>query len=360
MTNTEKLLFFKEECKKMGIQVLQPDINKSGADFAVEGHNIRYALSAIKGVGVANMKAIEQLREEGGPFKDMSDFIHRMPLQNHNRRQFENMIKAGVFDSLEKSRGKLFANVEAIIQHISAATELKTSTQSSLFGDEELKSTVKLADKPDWPELEKLKLEAEAIGFYLSAHPLDTYRNGMEKLGVKSWVEVSQGIRTGDTIRAKLAGCVNSFQKRISKNGNKYAFLELSDASSNFEGLLFSETLAKYEDVINSGQPLMVSITIDKQTEEASPRVMINLVETLDQAIAGVSNGLEIDVGNIEAVPQLKNILSKDMNGKNKIYIKPEHNEWDVRIELPGGYALASDILNRIRNVPGVTSVREI
>lgn len=360
MTNTEKLLFFKEECKKMGIQVLQPDINKSGADFAVEGHNIRYALSAIKGVGVPNMKAIEQLREEGGPFKDMSDFIHRMPLQNHNRRQFENMIKAGVFDSLEKSRGKLFANVEAISQHISAATELKTSTQSSLFGDEELKSTVKLADKPDWPELEKLKLEAEAIGFYLSAHPLDTYRNGMEKLGVKSWVEVSQGIRTGDTIRAKLAGCVNSFQKRISKNGNKYAFLELSDASSNFEGLLFSETLAKYEDVIYSGQPLMVSITIDKQTEEASPRVMINLVETLDQAIAGVSNGLEIDVGNIEAVPQLKNILSKDMNGKNKIYIKPEHNEWDVRIELPGGYALASDILNRIRNVPGVTSVREI
>lgn len=87
----------------MGIQVLQPDINKSGADFAVEGHNIRYALSAIKGVGVANMKAIEQLREEGGPFKDMSDFIHRMPLQNHNRRQFENMIKAGVFDSLEKA-----------------------------------------------------------------------------------------------------------------------------------------------------------------------------------------------------------------------------------------------------------------
>ena len=189
---------------------------------------------------------------------------------------------------------------------------------------------MKLADKPDWPELEKLKLEAEAIGFYLSAHPLDTYRNGMEKLGVKSWVEVSQGIRTGDTIRAKLAGCVNSFQKRISKNGNKYAFLELSDASSNFEGLLFSETLAKYEDVINSGQPLMVSITIDKQTEEASPRVMINLVETLDQAIAGVSNGLEIDVGNIEAVPQLKNILSKDMNGKNKIYIKPEHNEWET------------------------------
>lgn len=360
MTNTEKLLFFKEECKKMGIQVLQPDINKSCSDFSVEGNSIRYALSAIKGVGVANMRAIEQIRAEGGAFKSISDFIHRMPLQNHNRRQFENMIKAGVFDSLEKSRGKLFANVEAISQHISAATELKTSSQTSLFGDEELHSTVRLADKPDWPELEKLKLEAEAIGFYLSAHPLDTYKRGMEKLGIKSWVEVSQGIKTGDTIRAKLAGCVNSFQKRISKNGNKYAFLELSDATSNFEGLLFSEGLVKYEDVINSGQPLMVSITIDKQNEEASPRVMFNLIETLDTAIAGVSNGLEIEVGNIEAIPELKNILSHDMNGKNKIYIKPEHKEWDVRIVLAGGFALASDVLNKIRNVPGVTSIKEI
>ena len=182
----------------------------------------------------------------------------------------------------------------------------------------------------------------------------------MEKLGIKSWVEVSQGIKTGDTIRAKLAGCVNAFQKRISKNGNKYAFLELSDATSNFEGLLFSEGLTKYEDVINSGQPLMVSITIDKQNEEASPRVMFNLIETLDAAIAGVSNGLEIEVGNIEAIPELKNILGHDMNGKNKIYIKPIHHEWDVRIVLAGGYALASDVLNKIRNVPGVTSIKEI
>ena len=87
---------------------------------------------------------------------------------------------------------------------------------------------------------------------------------------------------------------------------------------------------------------------------------MFNLIETLDTAIAGVSNGLEIEVGNVEAIPELKNILSHDMNGKNKIYIRPEHKEWDVRIVLAGGFALASDVLNKIRNVPGVTSVKEI
>ena len=143
----------------------------------------------------------------------------------------------------------------------------------------------------------------------------------MERLEVKSAAEVFSGIKVGDTIRAKLAGCVNSFQKRLSKSGNKYAFLELSDGTSNFEGLLFSEGLAKYEEVINSGMPLLVSIVITKESEETNPRVMINSVETLDQAIANVANGLIIYINNVAAVRQIKEILSKDRNGTNKIYI---------------------------------------
>ena len=360
MTNVDKLLLYKEECKKMGFKVLPPDINKSDADFDVEDGNIRYALAAIKSVGAANMEAIAAERHAHGPYKDVSDFIHRIDAKQINRRQLEQLIKAGAFDCLDKNRGKLFANIETIVQHISAATELKTSSQSSLFGDQELQAKVKLAEKPDWPELEKLKLEAEAIGFYLSAHPLDSYSRGMECLGVKKCNEVFQGIRTGDTIRAKLAGCVNSFQKRISKNGNKYAFLEISDGSSNFEGLLFSEGLTRFEETIKSGLPLLVSVTIDKQNEEGNPRVMINSVETLDKAIADVANGLEISLNDTSAVPKLKEILGKDRNGKNKIYIKPDNDNWDIRIELSGGFALQGDVLSQIRGLAGVTTVKEI
>lgn len=360
MTNVDKLLLYKEECKKMGFKVLPPDINKSDADFDVEDGNIRYALAAIKSVGAANMEAIAAERHAHEPYKDVSDFIHRIDAKQINRRQLEQLIKAGAFDCLDKNRGKLFANIETIVQHISAATELKTSSQSSLFGDQELQAKVKLAEKPDWPELEKLKLEAEAIGFYLSAHPLDSYSRGMERLGVKKCNEVFQGIRTGDTIRAKLAGCVNSFQKRISKNGNKYAFLEISDGSSNFEGLLFSEGLTRFEETIKSGLPLLVSVTIDKQNEEGNPRVMINSVETLDKAIADVANGLEISLNDTSAVPKLKEILGKDRNGKNKIYIKPDNDNWDIRIELSGGFALQGDVLSQIRGLAGVTTVKEI
>ena len=361
ITNTDKLQFFKEEVKRMGRKVLKPDINKSGSDFVVEDNNIRYALGAVKGVGEANMRAIVAEREARGPYKDISDFIHRTDAKQINRRQLEQLIKAGAFDCLDKNRGRLFANVETIMRNIYSSTELKTSEQASLFGNEELHNKVRLTDKPDWPELEKLRLEAEAIGFYLSAHPLDSYKEGMEKLGIKSSSEVFRNIHTGDTIRAKLAGCVTSFQKRISKNGNKYAFLGLSDAAGSYEGLLFSEAMVKYEEVINSGLPLYVSVTIDKQTEDGAPRIMINMIETLDKAVSEVSNGLIIQIGNAEAVKGLKEILRHDRNGKNKIYIIPENDEWDVRIELPGGFAFAeSDFLSRIRSVPGITSIKEI
>ena len=359
ITNVEKLLFYKEEGKKMGYKVLPPDINKSDADFAMEDGNIRYALAAIKSVGAANMEAIEKERKAKGPFKDISDFIHRIDAKQINRRQLEQLIKAGAFDSIDKNRGKLFANIDTIISHIASSTELKNSSQTSLFGVDELQSNVKLVDHPDWPELERLQLEAEAIGFYLSAHPLDSYARGMERLGVKKCNEVMQGIRLGDSIRAKLAGCVNSFTKRISKNGNKYAFLDISDGSSNFEGLLFSEGLSKYEDIISSGQPLLVSVTIDQQ-EEGRPRIMINHVDTLDKAIAEVANGLEISISDVSAVTKLHQVLSKDRNGKNKIYIKPEDKNWDIRIELSGGYALYGDVLSQIRSLPGVSIVKEI
>lgn len=361
ITNTDKLLFFKEECKKSGIEVVKPDINKSGADFWVEDGKIRYALGAVKGVGEASMRAIVEERTSHGSYKDISDFIHRTDFRQINRRQLEQLIKAGAFDCLDKNRNKLFENVEIIIRHISSSTELKTSTQTSLFGSDELKAKVRLEEKPDWAELDKLKLEAEAIGFYLSAHPLDCYGKGMERLGVKSAADVFRKVKAGDNLRAKLAGCVNSFQKRLSKSGNKYAFLEMSDATSSFEGILFSEGLTRYESLITSGVPLLVSITIDKQSEEAPARVMINVVEALDKAIAEVANGLEISLNNVSAIGGLKEILSKDRNGKNKIYIRPDNNEWDVRIELPGGFAFADgEILGKIRSLPGVTTIKEI
>ena len=351
ITNTDKLAGFKAECKAMGIEVLKPDVNESLAKFSVQNGKLRYALGAIKGVGESNMNAIVEAREKGGKFKDISDFINRVDAKQLNRKQLEQLIKAGAFDSIEKKRGKLFANIDTILKNISSATEMKTSAQSSLFGAEEYSSKVKLSDAPDWPDLEKLRLEAGAIGFYLSAHPLDVYAESMKKLGVKTCQEVM----------ANITGCVENFQKRISKNGNKYAFVGLSDTTGNFEGMMFSDGLAKYEDTINTGCPLLVKVTINKQSEEENPRVMINSVKTLDEAIAEQAKGLVISIDNIAAVTEVKKVLYTDMRGLNKVYLEPELSDWDVRIELDGGFAFSDNMmLTKLKSIPGVSSVKEI
>ena len=239
--------------------------------------------------------------------------------------------------------------------------KLKKVPESAIKAIEEMQAKVKLKEEPDWVELEKLKLEAEAIGFYLSAHPLDSYRDGMEKLGVKSCSEVFRNIQVGDVIRAKLAGCVNGFKKKVSQKGNRFAFLELSDASGSFEGIVFSETLQRSEEMINSGLPLLASVTIERQAEEGNPKVMISNIETLDKAIADVASAIIINISNIAAVRPVKEILGRDKKGLNKVYIKPDNDEWDITIELQGGYAFSSgNIISQLRSVPGVSSVKEI
>lgn len=361
MTNVDKLAFFVSECKSSGMDILKPDINKSGADFRVEDNKIRYALGAIKGVGESYMQGIVDEREKNGPFKNMSDFCHRVDFKYVNRKQLEQIIKAGVFDCLEPNRAKLFENIETIMRNVYASTEVKTSEQKSLFGAEELSSTIKFKDVPDWPNLERLRYESEAIGFYLSAHPLDAYKQSMQKLGVKNSADILQNIKTGDSIKANVAACVESFNKRLSKSGNKYAFVGLSDTSGSFEALMFSDGIAKYENILNQKVPVLVKLTIDSQNEDAHPRIMINSVKSLDDAITEQAKGVIITINNIAAVENIKNIIQKDKKGSNKIYIIPDINDWDVRIELDGGFAFYdTSFMGQLRNVPGVVSVQEI
>jgi len=362
ITNTDKLLTFVADCKAMNFDVLPPNINKSDAEFVVENGNIRYALGAIKGVSAAAMQGIVSEREKSGPFKNISDFCHRIDIKFINRKQLEQLIKAGAFDDLEKNRKKLFENIENILKHISASTETKTSAQTSLFGAEELSSEIKLHDYPDWPNLERLRMEAEAVGFYLSAHPLDAYKGSIQKLGLKNCSQIMQGIELGDTIKASVAACVESVQKRIAKaSGNKYAFVSLSDSAGAVEAMIFSDGLVKYEDVLNSGLPVFVKLSIDKQDPEKDPRIMIESVKILDEAIAEQSKGVIIYLNSVPAVNAVKQILSKDKKGTNKVYLVPEVKEWEVKIELAGGYAFYDpSIISKLRSVSGVTQIMEI
>ena len=284
-----------------------------------------------------------------------------MDIRQINRKQLEQMIKGGAFDCLDSNRGKLFANIDNILSHMAAASELKTSSQTSLFGADELASEVKLKEVADWPNLERLQYEAEAIGFFLSAHPLDNYADSMKRLGIKNFAEISKNVKSGDRLQANLAGCLQSFQRKISKSGKPFAFVRMSDTSGEFEGLIFSDGIKKYGEVLESGVPLYAQVTIDKQDEDTPPRMMFNVIKTLDDAIAENSKGLIVYVNDVAAVRPIREALRRENFGTHKVYIKPEINDWDVRIELKDGYSLADGkVLTAIREIAGVTMVEEI
>ncbi|MBO7333032.1 MAG: DNA polymerase III subunit alpha, partial [Alphaproteobacteria bacterium] len=167
--DTDKLGMFKRDVNELGIDILPPDINKSGVNFTVENGAIRYALSAIKNVGEGAMQALVDERTKNGPYKSIADFVMRSDASVINKRCFENLVKSGDFDSLEKNRGRLFFNIEKLAQHSARIQSEKNSSQISLFGEQSSQDAIQLSDAPDWPMLEKLEKEAEAIGFYLSA-----------------------------------------------------------------------------------------------------------------------------------------------------------------------------------------------
>ena len=361
ITNTDKLALFVADCKAMNINILPPDVNKSEAEFSVEGKHIRYALGAIKGVSAAAMDGIVTERQKNGDFKSISDFCHRVDIHFINRKQIEQLIKAGAFDSLDKNRNKLFENIDNILKHIAASTETKTSAQTSLFGDEELSSEIKLKDAPDWPSLEKLRLEAEAVGFYLSAHPLDAYAESISKMGLKNCAQIVSNLQLGDNIKANVAACVEKLQKKIAKSGNRFAFVSLSDSFGAVEALVFSDNLLKFEHILTSNQPIVAALDIDKQTADEKPRIVIRDVKNLDEAIAQRARGIVISIENAASVRSIKQLLSADKKGTNKVYIVPKVQGWEIKIELPDTYAFYDGtIISKLRNIAGVSDIKEI
>jgi len=361
ITNTDKIAFYTDEVRKMGFKVLPPDINCSDALFKVENGNIRFALAGIKNVGESNMSAIVEEREKNGVFKNLSDFIHRVDIKQINRRQMEQLIKAGAFDGLEQNRAKLYNNIDTVLRHIAAACETKNSAQTSLFGNQELAAEVKLDNSGGWSDLEKLQYEAEAIGFYLSAHPLDVYKDSVERLGIKKYTDAVRGIKNGDRVLVNLAGCVQSLQKRIGKNGKEYGILRVSDTTSAFDGFVWSDALPAAKEAVAQGVPLFLSAKIEKKDDDTPLRINFDIVRTLDEQITYNSKGLVIGISDVAAVRPIREMLSHEDYGPYKIYIEPELPDWDVRIQLKNSYALDNGkLMTNIRAISGVTLVKEL
>ncbi|MBL8630970.1 MAG: DNA polymerase III subunit alpha [Rhodospirillaceae bacterium] len=359
LSNTDKLAGFKGECVRLGIPVLPPDINRSDVSFAVEEGKIRYALAAVRNVGEGAMRAVVAEREKRGPFKSLADFASRLDSNAVNKRLIENLVKAGAFDSIEPNRNKVFAGAEAIIRYAQHKSSERTSKQVSLFGGEDNSVKLVLNNVPDWRPMEKLANEFEAIGFYLSAHPLDAYSGTLDALKVKKATDLPRLTSQDCATPIRMAGTVVAKRERVGKRGNKYAFVMLSDDTGNFEITMWSEVLAASRELMDSGAPVL--LTLDAQMDdERGVRLLCNRADPLEKALAARLKNLRLAVNDTMPIHELQDLLTADGRGNGRITLAARSNGSWVEIVLPGKYAIQPKTLAGLKNVPGILEIREV
>jgi DNA polymerase-3 subunit alpha len=355
--NTDKLAVLRADAIRLGIAVLPPDVNKSGADFRVETLDsgelaIRYALGAVKRVGVAAMAELVKTQ----PYKDLADFVARADAASITRGQIEILAKAGAFDTLHGNRAAVFAGAETIARLAAARAEEQSSGQIGLFGNAE-PEPVRLPNLADWPQTDRLANEAEAIGFHISAHPLDMYAVACKRLGVVGAAEIERRAQGGPS-RLRLAGIVGAKKERLTKTGNRMMWVTLSDVSGSYEVTLFSEVLSRVRDLLTEGAALLV--TADVKMEAESLRITAVDLVPLDDAAAKAGAGLRIWLDRDDALSPIRALLEREGKGRGRVILVPKTGPTrDLDILLPGGFNVSPKLAQAMKLIQGVELVEE-
>ena len=361
ITNTDKLCVLRQDAIRLGLTVLPPDINKSGADFTIEetedgGLAIRYALGAIKRVGLAAMAQIVAARGDK-PFADLADFAGRVDASAVSRGQIEVLAKAGAFDGIVGNRAQVFAVAETICRRAQTEAEERVSGQIGLFGGGG-PEPVRLPAMADWPAAERLAFEAEAIGFHVSAHPLDAYAAALKRLGVLSSTRIEATAQAGGG-RVKLAGIVGAKKERTTRTGSRMLWATLSDVDGAFEVTLFSEVLNRVRELLGEGTALLV--TADVKMEGEALRITATDVCLLDEAAAKAGAGMRIWLDRTEALPHIRALLDREGKGRGRVALVPKTGGAPrLDVVLPGGFNVSPRLAQAMKLVPGVELVEDL
>jgi DNA polymerase-3 subunit alpha len=349
MHTTDKLSIFRQEAQKMGIEVLPPDINKSKAYFAVEDGSIRYALAAVKNVGEQAMDAIVKEREAGGAFAGLGDFVRRVDAGNMNRRQLEHLIAAGAFDSLNDNRRQLYESSDILLAENNNATREKESNQNSLFGAVEAQEPREIPLRPtqDWFAIERLQKECDAIGFYLSDHPLSAYSSLLEQSGISPLGQIADrlGFQYGPV---SFAGIVTGKKIKVSPKG-KYAFVQLSDVSGWAECSVFDEELlARSQDLLENGT--MVMVRGEGKRDEGGMRLIAKSLESLEQWTQNRRQSvLKLQLKGAAQLEELKALLGEVRPNASSLELMVEAGGFNVKLKVPQRYGIDPHMLSQIR-----------
>lgn len=362
---TDKLAVYFEEVRKgLSLPYVPPCVNRSQASFDVKDGELVYALGALKNVGLDAMRLVVEGRGDR-PFATLFDFARRVDLKKIGKRPLEMMARAGAFDVLDGNRRRVFDSLDALVMYSSAIHEQKASAQVSLFGEagDDLPEP-RMSPVSDWLPAERLAEEFRAVGFYLSGHPLDDYMPALKRQQVMTLDEVTAKAERGPFV-AKLAGVVAGRQERKSARGNRFAFAQLSDPTGAYEVTLFSETLEKSREYLETGSKVVV--TVEATMESDQLKLLGRSVTPADTLTAGAgASGLRIFVETETAFGQIAKVLSwaaeqnpKAPRGPIHLCLTDRGLPGEVELDLADQFPVSPEVKGAVKSLEGVMAVED-
>ena len=311
ISNQKKLGEFYEEIKRLGIKIIRPDINCCFADFRSFNSEFFYALGAIKNVGFEAISNVVEERENNGKFKSIADFIRRVNPKDINKLQLEGLVKAGVFDSLNKNRASLLESIPNLIQKSKNFFDNKSLSQINLFDNSEENDLDILSKTDDWKFEDRLNREFEAMGFFVSDHPLNQFSEIYNQYKILNFNEFfeNKNLHEGNVLATVL-----KVQEKKTSKGLSYAIIKFSDLKGVFELFIFSEILERNRSILVEGKSLFLSLIKNIDKDKKNLRVNIRNINLINDLLNKPIEKIEIDLKNIEDFTNLSSYLMEQGN----------------------------------------------
>ena len=355
ISNQNKLSEFYEELKRLNIKIIRPDINECFADFKSSENKFYYALGSIKNVGFEAISNIVNERIKNGSFKSINDFIKRVDPKNINKLQLEGLVKSGAFDKINDNRQSLFKSIPNLILKSKNIFENKLANQIDLFevNDSENKNEDNLVSKiKDWEFEDRLSKEFEAIGFFISDHPINQYKEIFNDYKI---IDYKNFLKNDSIKQCNVAATLLKVQERKTSKGNPYAVIKLTDLSSVFEIFIFSEILQSNRNILLEGNSLLITLNKNfSEDENRFKRINVNKIIMLKELINKPISKLELSFNNIEKISQLN---LPDIQGKTDVTLKYSSNEKEYTFKLKKNRNVDIDLLNLIKKEGFLTKI---
>ena len=346
ISNQNKLSEFYEELKRLNIEVIRPDINECFADFRTKDDKFYYALGGIKAVGYEAISNIVKERILNGKFKSIYDFINRVNPKDINKLQLEGLVKAGAFDNLNSNRQSLYNSIPAIIAKSKNIFDNKSANQIDLFSEDESTQDDILIKTEDWKFEERLSKEFEAVGFFISDHPLNQFTEIFNDYKITDY---SSFISKEDLKDANIAATLLKVQERKTAKGNSYAVLKLTDLSSVFELFIFSDVLELNREILKEGNSLILTLLKNVSNDENRlTRINVKKIASLKDLFNSPIKEILFELNSEKQIKKISTILKDE--GKTVVNINLVIEDNIIKFRLKNSRKLDRKSLNLLRS----------